>query len=193
MRVQLWGELVHTYHLCIVSSSRPKAEKMAAPSGGGLLVSKLQSEKSGSIALARRAGRTRARALTRRYDFEKPSSTRSSSMNVNKGYVLLGHTRARGRGRVWGGPSGSEFVLASLLACLAWLPTPAHSTHSPKHERTYVRVYHFRARALQIYHPAREKRRKAIFVLLGLCSRRCSGQGWFHLHSSKFSLSSRCN
>ena len=71
MRVQLWGELVHTYHLCIVSSSRPKAEKMAAPSGGGgLLVSKLQSEKSGSIALARRAGRTRARALTRRYDFE---------------------------------------------------------------------------------------------------------------------------
>ena len=60
MRVQLLGELVHTYHLCIVSSSRPKAEKMAAPSGGGgLLVSKLQSEKSGSIALAR-AGRTRA-------------------------------------------------------------------------------------------------------------------------------------
>ena len=47
-------------------------------------------------------------------------------------------TRARGRGRVRGGPSGSEFVLASLLACLAWLPTPAHSTHSPKHERTYV-------------------------------------------------------
>ena len=56
---------------------------------------------------------------------------------VNKGYVL-GHTGARGRGRVRGGPSGSEFVLASLLACLAWLPTPAHSTHSPKHERTYV-------------------------------------------------------
>ena len=182
-------------HTIFVSSLLlgPKQRKMAAPSGGGdgLLVSKLQSEKSGSIALARRAGRTRARALTRRYDFEKPSSTRSSSMNVNKGYVL-GHTRARGRGRVWGGPSGSEFVLASLLACLAWLPTPAHSTHSPKHER-YVRVYHFRARALQIYHPAREKRRKAIFVLLGRCSRRCSGQGWFHLHSSKFSLTSRCN
>ena len=56
-------------------------------------------------------------------------------MNVNKGYVL-GHTRARGRVR--GGPSGTEFVLASLLARLAWLPTPAHSTHSPKHERTYV-------------------------------------------------------
>ena len=56
-------------------------------------------------------------------------------MNVNKGYVL-GHTRARSRVR--GGPSGSEFVLASFLACLAWLPTPAHSTHSPKHERTYV-------------------------------------------------------
>ena len=59
-------------------------------------------------------------------------------MNVNKGYVL-GHTRARARGRVrGGGPSGSEFVLASLLACLAWLPTLAHSTHSPKHVRTFV-------------------------------------------------------
>ena len=30
MRVQLLGELVHTYHLCIVSSLRPKAEKTAA-------------------------------------------------------------------------------------------------------------------------------------------------------------------
>ena len=90
-------------------------------------------------------------------------------MNVNKGYVL-GHTRARSRAG-W-----AEWNRIRPCKFAGSLSLVAHSgpLDSLTQARTYVRVYHFRARALQIYHPAREKRRKAIFVLLGLCSRRCS-------------------
>ena len=102
-------------------------------------------------------------------------------MNVNKGYVVLGHYRRPPRAAARSRAGWAEWkrirpckLAAAALASFAWLPTPRGPLDLLTQAQTYVRVYHFRARALQIYHPARENRRKAIFVLLGLCSRRCS-------------------
>ena len=131
----------------------------------------------------------RARSLTRRYDFENLLQPGAAPWTLTRG--MYWGTGARARSRA--GWAEWKRIRPCKLAGLLSLVAHSSPLDSLTQARTYVRVYHFRARALQIYHPAREKRRKAIFVLLGLCSRRCSGQGWFHLHSSKFSLSSRCN